>query len=165
MVRLVIREHQIELVLEGLPEDEGRVRLTAFMSQLQKLNGALNKLDREAHEGRTATAFQIVDLSYTPHSNSVAIEIAAAQSGHRASSGTAPEGRHRRDCCEGEFLSKFDAELLEDIRGLAAPVGKQVKTSTLIFDGTVFDLTPRVAQQVEMLSPWKTNAKADGRCS
>jgi hypothetical protein len=58
-------EDRIELVMEGMPEDEGRLRLNTFMSQLQKFGAALSKLDREANEGKAANIFQIAELSYS----------------------------------------------------------------------------------------------------
>jgi hypothetical protein len=57
-------DDRIELVIEGLPEDDGRVRLSAFMSQLQSLSATLSLLDRESNEGRVGSVFQIAELSY-----------------------------------------------------------------------------------------------------
>jgi hypothetical protein len=39
--------------------------------------------------------------------------------------------------------------LLEDIKGLAAPIGKSVKNTTLVFNSSVVDLTPKIAHQLE----------------
>jgi hypothetical protein len=44
MVRLMALNDRITLIIEGLPEAEGQVRFTAFMSQLQSLGTTLNKL-------------------------------------------------------------------------------------------------------------------------
>ena len=48
-----------------------------------------------------------------------------------------------------ESLTGFDADLLEDIRALARPVGRAVKSTTLIFNGSVLDLTPQIATRVD----------------
>jgi hypothetical protein len=48
-----------------------------------------------------------------------------------------------------ESLIGFDADLLEDIRALARPVGRAVKSTTLIFDASVLDLTPRIATRLD----------------
>ena len=44
---MMASDDRVELVIEGLPEDDGRVRLSAFMSQLQSLSATLSLLDRE----------------------------------------------------------------------------------------------------------------------
>ena len=49
----------------------------------------------------------------------------------------------------GSDLSGLDADLLEDIRGLAKPVGKSVANVTLLFNDHRFDLTPKIAAKVD----------------
>jgi hypothetical protein len=39
---------RITLVIEGLPEDQGRVRFAAFLAELQSLAATINRLDRDA---------------------------------------------------------------------------------------------------------------------
>ncbi len=144
------KEDRIELVIEGLPADEGRVRLTAFMNQLNKLSATLTKIDRESNEGTPGSVFQIVALSY---SSPVRVVLEAMPIAKQRFTGHLVVERLQQVAnalATGADLSEFDTELLENIKGLAAPVGKVVKTSTLIFNGTAFDLTPRVAQQVEV---------------
>ncbi len=147
---LVAQDDRIELILQGLPEDEGRVRLTAFMNQLQKLSGALQKLDRESHDGKSASVFQIVELSYT-NPTRVALQAKSIPPYRDTGRLVVERLKYVTDALiAGDSLSGFDAELLEDIRGLAAPVGRQIKTSTLVFNGAAFDLTPRVVQLVDV---------------
>jgi hypothetical protein len=133
-----------------LPEDEGRVRLTAFMNQLQKLSATLTKLDRESNDGKSGSVFQIVALSY---SSPVRVALEPKPVASQRFTGHLVVERLKyvaSALTTGADLSSFDSELLEDIKGLAAPVGRAIKTSTLIFNGTAFDLTPRIAQQVEV---------------
>jgi hypothetical protein len=142
-------DDRIELILEGFPEDEGRIRLNAFMSQLQKLSSALTKLDRETNDGRVANIFQIAELSYSSPLRVVLEPKPIAQ--HRATGHLViARFQHVSDAImSGGDLSSIDADLLEDIKGLAAPVGKTVKNATVVFNGTVIDLTPRMASQLE----------------
>ncbi|MGQ0445988.1 MAG: hypothetical protein ACT4O2_12900, partial [Beijerinckiaceae bacterium] len=58
-------DDRITLIIEGLPEDDGQVRLGVFMSQLQSLNATITKLDRDANAGKAATYFRIAELSYS----------------------------------------------------------------------------------------------------
>ena len=46
VVRLMAADDRITLVIEGLPEYEGRVRLGAFMSQLPSFERNHHKVDR-----------------------------------------------------------------------------------------------------------------------
>ena len=50
-------------MIEGLPEDDGQVRLAIFVSQLNALSATMGKLDRELH-GTPSTYLTIAELSY-----------------------------------------------------------------------------------------------------
>jgi hypothetical protein len=144
-----VKEDRITLVIEGLPEDSGRVRLNTFVSQVQKLSAALAKLDRDADDGKPNTYFEIVELSYSSPIR-VSLEPQAMAKHPYLGSVVVESLRQLSTALEsGADLSKFDAELLEDIRGLAKPVGKTVKAVALVFEGNTLDLTPRIAANVE----------------
>jgi hypothetical protein len=140
---------RIELIMEGLAEDEGRVRLNVFMAQLQKLGAALTKLDRESNDGKIGNIFQIAELSY---SSPVRVVLQAKPlDSFRDTGHLVVEGLKRVTdaIVSGADLSGLDAELLEDIKGLATPIGKTVRNTTLVFNGSVVDLTPRLAHHLE----------------
>ncbi len=142
-------ENRITLVIEGLPEDDGQVRLGVFMSQLQSLSATLAKIDRDANQGKPATYFRIAELSYSSPVR-VALEPQALPKQHYAGHVIVESLSRVAAALEtGKDLSDLDADLLEDIRGLARPVGKTVKNTTLIFNGHQVDLTARVAIKVE----------------
>lgn len=143
-------DNRIELVMEGLPEEEGRLRLNTFVSQLQKFGAALAKIDRDTNDGQSANVFQIAELSFSSPLR-VVLEPKPIAS-HRAT-GHLVIARLQRvtdAILAGGDLSDVDTELLEDIKNLAAPVGKDVKNATLVFNGSAVDLTPRVAHQLEI---------------
>lgn len=141
MVRLMAQDDRIELVMEGLPEDEGRLRLNTFMSQLQKF---------ETNEGKSANIFQIAELSYSSPLRVVLEPKPIAP--HRATGHLViARLKYVTDTIvAGGDLSGLDADLLEDIKSLAAPVGKGVKTATLVFNRSTVDLTPRIAHELEI---------------
>ena len=119
---------RITLIIEGLPSDDGRVRFNTFVAQLQSLSATIGKLDREANDGKQASYFEIVELSYSspirvvieqrPFPTQKSVGPIVMQTLERVSSAL------ERD----EGLSNFDAELLEDFRALAKPVGKLVNS-------------------------------------
>jgi len=132
-----------------MPEDEGRLRVNTFITQIQNLYAALSKLDRETNNGRTANAFEIAELSYaSPYRVVVEPRAIAA---HVQTGGIIIErlGSLTRALTNGDSLSGVDADLLEDIRALARPVGKNIKSATILFNGAELDLTARVSARVD----------------
>jgi hypothetical protein len=152
VVRLMADDDRITLIIEGLPEDEGQVRLGAFMSQLQNLNATISKLDRENNDGKAATYYRIVELSYKspvrvvlePHSLPKHSYIGPAILDSLVRLTTALE-----DGTE-EGLHHVDADLLEDIRGLTRPVGKSVKSAALLFRDKTFELSEKITGKVDV---------------
>ncbi len=142
-------DDRITLIIEGLPEDDGQVRLAAFMSQLQNLSATISKLDRDANHGRAASYFRIAELSY---SSPVRVVIEPKQlpkapyAGHLVIESL---GRIVEALENGHDLTQVDADVLEDIRGLVRPVGKTVKNATLIFNDHRLDLTERVGIKID----------------
>ena len=143
-------DDRIELILEGMPEDEGRLRLNTFMSQMQHLGAALGKLDRETNEGKSANIFQIAELSYSSPLR-VVLEPKPIAGHHATGNLVIARLKYVTDeIISGGDLSGLDSEILQDIKSLAMPVGKAVKNATLVFSGSVVDLTPRIAHQLEI---------------
>jgi hypothetical protein len=143
-------DDRITLVIEGLPEDDGRVRFAAFVAELQNLSATINRLDRDANAGKATTYFRIAELSYKSPVR-VVLEPHALP-------GRPPTGhlvieslnRLAEAFASGGDLYELDADLLEDIRGLARPVGKQVKNVALLFNDNHFDFTAQVASRVDI---------------
>jgi hypothetical protein len=143
-------DDRIELILEGMPEDDGRLRLNTFMSELQKFGAALSKLDREANDGKSANIFQIAEISY---SSPLRVVLEPKPVAKQRDTGHLVIARLKYvtdAIVSGGDLSALDAELLEDIRSLALPVGKGIKNATIVFNGSSVDLTPRIAHQLEI---------------
>lgn len=142
-------DDRITLIIEGLPEDKGQVRLGAFMNQLQNLNATITKLDREANQGKQATVYKIAELSYASPVRVVLEPFALPKHPYVGHAIIQSLGRVAEALEDDSDLSGLDADLLEDIRGLAKPVGKSVANVTLLFNDHRFDLTPKVAARVD----------------
>lgn len=142
-------EDHITLVIEGLPEDDGQVRLEAFLSELQSLRGTLSRLDRDANDGKTASYFRISELSYN---SPVRVTIDPHPLPGKPPSGLIvieSLNRVAAALANGSDLIDLDAELLGDIRNLALPVGTKVKSATLLFNDSRIDLTPQIVSRVD----------------
>ena len=143
------KDDRIELIVEGLPEDEGQVRLGVFVAQLQSLSSALTRMDRDSNDGKAGSVYQIASLSFNSPLR-VVLEP-------RPVRGQMFTGRFVVERFEnvahalvsGEVLDGFDADLLEDIRALARPVGKSIKNATVLFNGSVLELNQGIAERVE----------------
>ena len=144
----MVNENRITLVIEGLPEDDGRVRFAAFLNQLNTLNATISRLDREAN-GKAGNYFQIAELSYASPVR-VSIEPQALP-GRTPTGHLVIEGLTRiADAFENEDdILDFDAELLEDFRSLALPVGTKVRAATILFNDHRIDLSPQIASRVD----------------
>lgn len=142
-------QDNITLIIEGLPEDEGQVRLGVFMSQLQSLSATIGKLDRDANDGKAATEYRIAELSYKSPVRVTLEPKARPKQPYAGHAIIESLGRVTHALENGDDLSGLDAELLQDIRALATPVGKTVKSVTLIFNDHTFDLTPKTASKIE----------------
>jgi hypothetical protein len=120
-------DDRITLIIEGLPEDEGQVRLAAFMSQIQSLSATLTRLDRDTNNGRQASYFRIAELSY---SSPIRVVIEPQPLPKRPYVGHLVIDSLVRIAqaieAGGENLTEVDADVLEDMRALIRPVGKTV---------------------------------------
>ena len=150
MVRVLESPDRITLIIEGLPEDNGRVRFNAFMNQLEKLSATLSKLDREANSGKAATYFEIAELSY---SSPIRVVLEPRHLPRQAYAGAVlleSLERLTHALTNGGSVDHVDPEILDDLRGLAKPVGKSVKYAALVFRDQTFELSERVANKIDV---------------
>ncbi|MDO8421871.1 MAG: hypothetical protein Q7S99_06890 [Parvibaculum sp.] len=141
-----MKNDRITLVLEGLSEEEGRIRLGTFVSELQSLNAALTQISRDAIEGKPSTVFEVAEISYnsplrmvlTPKSSDSQMAQIVLDRFERVAAAVTTEAN----------LDEFDSELLEDFRRLARPVGVGIKRATLFVNEKKFELNDDVAGRV-----------------
>jgi hypothetical protein len=153
----MVEKNRITLILEGIPESEGRIRLATFISELQNFSAALSRIYRETAEGKAATVFNVVELSY----NSPMKVVVAAATGqeHVAALVTQRFEAVTEAVTTGGSLDTYDADLLNDLRSLARPVGTQLKYATLLINDNQFELTDEVTKRVD------TALEVDEECS
>jgi hypothetical protein len=141
--------NRITMIIEGMPEDGGRVRFKTFLDQLQSLSATISRLDREYAEGREHIDFQIAELSYNSPVR-VVLEPKPLPHAPVIAAAIIDSFRSISDAIDGDGdLSRIDSDLLADFRALARPVGKQVKSAALRFDGGEFNLTERVFSRTD----------------
>lgn len=141
------KDNRITLILEGAPEAEGRVRLNTFVGELQKLSAALGKLSRETVEGKAATVYNIVELSYN---SPMRVVVAPAPGHEHIASLVLQRFETVADAVTtGKTLDGYDADLLEDLRALAKPVGNQLQYATLLINDVQYEMNDAVTKRVD----------------
>jgi hypothetical protein len=142
------KDTRITLVLEGLPEEEGRIRLSTFVGELQTLSAALTKVSRDTgDDGKPATVFDVAELSY----NSPLRVVLTPKPGneHLAAVVLARFETLANAVTTDTNLDSFDADLLEDMRKLAKPVGTSLKYAMLFVNDNQFELSEAVTRRVD----------------
>jgi len=142
-------DHIIKLTVEGMPRDNGQVRLEAFVDELTKLHSALARLDKTLSKGRRNCHFAIIGLSYTNPTQTI-VEPRVN-----------PRGVDNREQIYSEFSGLINAverdeipfnvdySLLGDIRALASPVGVKFRTARIKINGFTHELTEHLAKQID----------------
>lgn len=145
----MVKSNRIELVIEGLPENDGKILLNTFMSQLQNLASALTKIDRDSPDGRGASFFQVASLSYSSPYR-VGLEAAPSKSDPVAAQLVLQRLDFVANALKsGEGLDDLDTDLLENLKQLAKPVGKAVQNTTILFNGSALQFTPVISERIE----------------
>lgn len=147
MVKVMTKVNRITLILEGVPEAEGRIRFNTFLNELQSLSSALGRISRDAADDKPTTVFQIEELSYN---SPMRVVVAPAPGYEQIASLVLQRFDAVADAVtSGTSLDSFDADLLGDMRGLAKPIGKQLKYATLLINDKQFELTDAVTRRVD----------------
>jgi hypothetical protein len=143
--------YQVTLSLEGLPGNQGEVRLGDLVFELQALNALLLGLDRGASPDRkVSTEYRVVDLRRTnPTQVTVGGTPRAGAPDVRAVVFGRPFETLER-LAKGETTG-FDYDLLEDLKQLMEPVGKRVSKAALVSNGYRADLTTEIRESITRL--------------
>lgn len=142
------KDNRITLILEGVPETEGRIRLNTFLSELQSLSAALAKVSRDTGDGKLATVFNVEELSYN---SPMRVVVAPAPGTEQIAAMVLQRFETVANAVTtGKKLDSYDADLLEDLKALARPVGKQLKYATLLVNNVQYEMDESVTRRVEI---------------
>jgi hypothetical protein len=140
------KDNRITLILEGVPEAEGRIRFNTFLGELHKLSAVLARVSRESTDGKTV--FNVEELSYN---SPMRVVVAPAPGSEQVAALILKKFETVAEAVTaGANLDSFDAELLDDIKGLAKPVGTHLKYATLLINDSQFELTDDVIKRVDI---------------
>ncbi len=141
------KDNRVTLILEGVPEAEGRIRLNTFLTELQRLSAALGRISRDTSEDNAATVFNIEELSYN---SPMRVVVAPAPGNEHIAALVLQRFESVADAVTtGKNLDGYDADLLEDLRALAKPVGRQLKYATLLVNNAHYEMDDAVTRRVD----------------
>jgi len=142
-------DERIELVMEGLPEQGGKVALSTLVSGIQSLSAVLNRLDRDAGDGKSGSSFEVVAMSYaSPYR--IAVEPRPIPNAlFTGPLVVAALGNVSTALVSKGDLDQFDSDVLEPIRALARPVGKTVKNVSLRIGNTILEMNARIVARID----------------
>lgn len=140
---------RIELVIEGLPEKDGRVLLGTLMSEIQSLSAVLSRLDRDAGDGKSGSAFEVVAMSYASPYRIVVEPRPIPDAAFTGPLVVAALGNVSAALVSKGDLGQFDSDVLEPIRALARPVGKVVKNVTLRIGNEILEMNARMVARID----------------
>lgn len=145
-----MENHHIKLVIEGLESDEGHVRLEYFLKALESLQSSLSKLDCKAAGGKRASDFVVVGLS---HNSPATVELEARQIKNRPDVRALIFNKFNSavSSIQGGIIPEdVDYSILEDLKKIAAPVGRGVTAAQLSVGNEQVDLTEAFAKKIEV---------------
>lgn len=145
-----MENHHIKLIIEGLESDDGHVRLEYFLKTLKNLYSSLSKFDCKEAGGKRASDFVVVGLS---HSSPATVELEARQIKDRPDVRALVFNKLKSTVSSiqrGVIPDDVDYSILEDLREIAAPVGRGVTTTQLIVGNEQVDMTEVFAKRIDV---------------
>ena len=142
-------DYLVSLAVEGLHDEDGRVRLSAFVNELQTLNSLLAKIDRRVSGGKPANQFRVVGLSYDSPATCDIEVVRAPQRPDTRSAVVSDINNALEQLGRGEVPHFLGRAILEDIKNLAKPVGEKISGVSLRANGIAFDLTEKLTKLIE----------------
>jgi len=129
-----VDKYQITITVDGMPDDDGHIRLNHLVEQLQKLNKIIRGFDESVSDGQSTNYVRVVGLS---HSSPIKVETELVQKPG------APDNREAIQKKVNHTFSKinqgqipYDIEpyLLDDIRDFIKPLGRNISAMSVKTD-------------------------------
>jgi hypothetical protein len=147
------------LKFEGLPSENGNVRLVDFVGRLSSFSAAISRADRLSSNSHSPTFyFRIVDLK---HTSPAIITIEAYPKDPNIDFRTPSFDQVfsiMQQVSENRLQRPTDYDLLEDIRQLIAPVGVTLASLEIISDGYDIQVTKEFKARMDLeMAPENTH--------
>lgn len=136
--------------LEGNEEDQGNLRLSDFIKQLDAIRHALKETDRVLHETPTAY-FTVAGLSHHSPATIVVEEVPMSANRTARKSILNVFFDNLLEIERGKLPAYFDYAAMQAYKEMTALVGKRVKNAHVRRDGQSVALTPALSLRIEQI--------------
>ncbi len=146
-----MKKHEIILTLEGLPEDDGHVRVTDFINEIRSFVHFVNETDNlVTGSGRPSFYLRVVGLS---HGSPAIVAMEALprdeENDQRAEVFTRTFGIFE-DIKGQKNLGFVDYGQLEALKNFVAPIGNRIATASVSLDSKVIDITQELKAKINL---------------
>lgn len=145
-----ISANRIEITIEGDDGASNDVTLAAFYQQLQRIHRLLTKIETRQSGSKATTKFTVVDLSHSSPARVVIEARAPVKKVDRAVAVMRGFNDAWYAAYTGTSLDTVDDEILEDMRDIANPVGKQIHSLVIGTEKDHYDITEKIAKRIEV---------------
>ena len=150
--KLPTESRRVVLTLDGMPTEEGHVRASDFVKQLQVLLSALGKAEASEFErAEDRIYYRVVDLSHNSPARVVLEAVEPLEGPARAHAVFGIVSGALQAVAESRISEATDYELVSDIAALAAPVGKSIARLSLILGTAEHSITRDVHARASQL--------------
>jgi hypothetical protein len=153
-----MNEPTLSVVVEGLADEGGRVRLSDLLQELQLVTRAMRRVDVEVSGEPTGSFYyRIQAVSYAspltivlePQLYKPTVDVRAKVADRFFSIVSS--------VAEGDIPKRVDTSLLADIKQMTAPVGESLLSARIIYNGRTLSLDKNLGAQVDVaLAPEET---------
>lgn len=146
-------EKIIRYRLEGMPQESGHMRFGAFLTQLQFLSSALNRIDSlVSRQNRHTAYYQVIDLR---HSSPAELALKAVPIDANEDYTEPIVSRFVNtwnDIVTGhEVGADIDRKTLEAFQQMIAPLGKEFKSATIIADDYEIPFSSKIKKDLDTM--------------
>jgi hypothetical protein len=140
---------RIELEIEGLSENDGRVSLRSLTSQIQSFGSILNKIDRDESGGKSETTYEVVTLSFA---SPYRLAVKPKALGLYQPAGLKVISSLKsliHDIVSEKRLDHVNPDVLEAIKSFAKNIGKQIKNVKLIVSDAEIEFNESIVSRID----------------
>ena len=145
-------KNEIKVVIEGMPQDNGLVRVDAFVNGLNSITRAINRTDKTI-SGRGVTSFylRITELSYKSPAT-VTMEAVPQNHDIDLRSQTIDKFYDTYESIQRGALAKKEIEsiLIEDMIEITKQIGKRINSIKITTDGHDLTLTKKFKAKMDL---------------
>ena len=148
-----MKKGNIEIIIEGMPEDDGQVRVSAFISELDAITKNISKVDKYiSSKGSPSFYFRIAELSYSSPATVVLEPVLQNPSvDYRNKTIQTFFSAYKNIESGSADRKQIDYSLIEGLIETTSLIGKSINSVRIITDGFDFALTKEFKAKLDLV--------------